>query len=68
MCHGPAPAAIGEYQLQAAIAAIHDEVATADQTDWPQILVLYGLLERMTGNPMATLNRAIALAMIKALR
>jgi hypothetical protein len=41
--------AIGEYQLQAAIAAIHDEAATADQTDWPQILVLYGLLERMTG-------------------
>jgi RNA polymerase sigma factor (sigma-70 family) len=57
--------AIGEYQLQAAIAAIHDEAATADQTDWPQILVLYGLLERMTGNPMATLNRAIALAMVQ---
>jgi predicted RNA polymerase sigma factor len=57
--------AIGEYQLQAAIAAIHDEAATADQTDWPQILVLYGLLERMTGNPMATLNRAIAIAMVQ---
>jgi predicted RNA polymerase sigma factor len=57
--------AIGEYQLQAAIAAIHDEAATADQTDWPQILVLYGLLERMTGNPMAALNRAIALAMVQ---
>jgi RNA polymerase sigma factor (sigma-70 family) len=56
--------AIGEYQLQAAIAAIHDEAATAEQTDWPQILALYSLLERMTGNPMATLNRAIALAMV----
>jgi RNA polymerase sigma factor (sigma-70 family) len=57
--------AVGEYQLQAAIAAIHDEAATADQTDWPQIFVLYELLERMTGNPMATLNRAIALAMVQ---
>jgi RNA polymerase sigma factor (sigma-70 family) len=56
--------AVGEYQLQAAIAAIHDEAATADETDWPQILALYGLLERMTGNPMVTLNRAIALAMV----
>jgi RNA polymerase sigma factor (sigma-70 family) len=55
---------IGEYQLQAAIAAVHDEAATAEQTDWPQILALYGLLERMTGNPMVTLNRAIALAMV----
>jgi predicted RNA polymerase sigma factor len=56
--------AIGEYQLQAAIAAVHDEAGTAEQTDWAQILALYGLLERMTGNPMATLNRAIALAMV----
>ncbi len=56
--------AIGEYQLQAAIAAIHDEAPSAEQTDWPQILVLYSLLERMTGNPMVTLNRAIALAMV----
>jgi predicted RNA polymerase sigma factor len=57
--------AVGEYQLQAAIAAIHDEAATAEQTDWPQILALYGLLERMTGNPMVTLNRTIALAMVE---
>jgi RNA polymerase sigma factor (sigma-70 family) len=57
--------AVGEYQLQAAIAAVHDEAATAGQTDWPQILALYGLLERMTGNPMVTLNRAIALAMVR---
>jgi RNA polymerase sigma factor (sigma-70 family) len=56
--------AVGEYQLQAAIAAVHDEAATADVTDWPQILALYGLLERMTGNPMVALNRAIALAMV----
>jgi RNA polymerase sigma factor (sigma-70 family) len=55
---------VGEYQLQAAIAAVHDEAATADQTDWPQILALYGLLEAMTGNPMVTLNRAVALAMV----
>ena len=56
--------AVGEYQLQAAIAAIHDEAATAEDTDWPQILALYGLLERMTGNPMVTLSRAIASAMV----
>jgi predicted RNA polymerase sigma factor len=56
--------AVGEYQLQAAIAALHDEAATADETDWPQILALYGLLEQMTGNPMVTLNRAVAAAMV----
>jgi predicted RNA polymerase sigma factor len=55
---------VGEYQLQAAIAAVHDEAASADDTDWPQILALYGLLERMTGNPMVSLNRAIATAMV----
>jgi RNA polymerase sigma factor (sigma-70 family) len=56
--------AVGEYQLQAAIAAVHDEAESADETDWPQILALYGLLERMTGNPMVTLNRAVAAAMV----
>jgi predicted RNA polymerase sigma factor len=56
--------AVGEYQLQAAVAAVHDEAATAEETDWPQILALYGLLERMTGNPMVTLNRAVAAAMV----
>ena len=56
--------AVGDYQLQAAIAAVHDEAATAKETDWPQILALYGLLERMTGNPMVTLNRAVAAAMV----
>jgi RNA polymerase sigma factor (sigma-70 family) len=56
--------AVGEYQLQAAIAAVHDEATTAEETDWPQILALYGLLEHMTGNPMVMLNRAIAAAMV----
>jgi predicted RNA polymerase sigma factor len=54
---------VGEYQLQAAIAAIHDRAATAADTDWPQILALYGLLEQMTGSPVVTLNRAVAAAM-----
>jgi predicted RNA polymerase sigma factor len=55
--------AVGEYQLQAAIAAIHDQAPQADDTDWPQILALYGLLDQMTGNPIVTLNRAVAAAM-----
>jgi predicted RNA polymerase sigma factor len=54
---------VGEYQVQAAIAAIHDQTLRATDTDWPQILALYGLLERMTGNPIVTLNRAVAAAM-----
>ncbi len=55
---------VGPYQLQAAIAAVHDEAARADQTDWPQILALYGVLDRVQSNPMVTLNRAVALAMV----
>jgi RNA polymerase sigma factor (sigma-70 family) len=55
---------IGPYQLQAAIAAVHAEAATAEQTDWPQILALYLLLERVEPNPVVTLNRAVALAMV----
>jgi predicted RNA polymerase sigma factor len=55
---------IGEYQLQAAIAAVHDEAARVEDTDWRQILALYSLLERMTDNPMVALNRAIAAAMV----
>jgi len=55
---------IGSYQLQAAIAAVHDEAARVEDTDWPQILALYGLLERMSDNPMVALNRAIAAAMV----
>jgi predicted RNA polymerase sigma factor len=54
---------VGEYQLQAAIAALHDQARHADDTDWPQIYALYGLLEQMTGNPVVTLNRAVAAAM-----
>jgi predicted RNA polymerase sigma factor len=56
--------AVGEYQIQAAIAAVHDRALRADATDWPQILALYGLLEQMTGNPIVTLNRAVAEAMV----
>jgi RNA polymerase sigma factor (sigma-70 family) len=56
--------AIGAYQLQAAIAAVHDEAARAEDTDWPQILALYGLLQRMSNNPMVTLSHAIATAMV----
>ena len=55
----------GEYQLQAAIAAVHDEAATVEDTDWPQILALYGVLRRMSDNPMVALNHAIATAMVK---
>jgi predicted RNA polymerase sigma factor len=55
---------IGSYQLQAAIAAVHDEAARAEDTDWAQIFALYGLLERMSDNPMIALSRAIAGAMI----
>jgi RNA polymerase sigma factor (sigma-70 family) len=55
---------VGTYQLQAAIAAVHDEAARADDTDWPQILALYDLLRRMSDNPMVRLNHAIAAAMV----
>jgi predicted RNA polymerase sigma factor len=54
---------VGQYRLQAAIAAIHDRAAHAEDTDWPQIEGLYELLERVTGNPVVTLNRAVAAAM-----
>ncbi len=55
---------VGPYQLQAAIAALHDEAARAEDTDWPQILALYDLLRRMTDNPMVALNYAVAAAML----
>ena len=55
---------VGAYQLQAAIAAVHDEAARAADTDWPQILALYELLKRMSDNPMVMLNHAIATAMV----
>jgi RNA polymerase sigma factor (sigma-70 family) len=53
----------GEYQLQAAIAAVHDQSPSHAETGWPQILSLYVRLEQMTANPMVTLNRAVAAAM-----
>jgi RNA polymerase sigma factor (sigma-70 family) len=56
---------VGSYQLQAAVAAVHDEAARYEDTDWPQIVALYTLLERMQDNPMVTLNRAIAVAMVQ---
>ncbi|HEV8687578.1 MAG TPA: sigma-70 family RNA polymerase sigma factor [Gaiellaceae bacterium] len=60
-----ARAPIGPYQLQAAIAAVHAEAARAEDTDWPQILALYDLLERISPNPMVTLNHAVAVAMVR---
>jgi RNA polymerase sigma factor (sigma-70 family) len=54
---------LGEYRVQAAIAAVHDRAERAEDTDWAQILALYGLLEQMTDNPVVTLNRAVAAAM-----
>jgi RNA polymerase sigma factor (sigma-70 family) len=56
--------AVGPYQLQAAIAALHDEAPRAEDTDWPQILALYALLLRMSDNPMVRLNHAVAAAMV----
>ena len=55
----------GPYQLQAAIAALHDEAPTAEETDWPQIEALYGVLTEMTDSPMAALNHAVAVAMVR---
>ncbi|MEE6263177.1 RNA polymerase sigma factor [Plantactinospora sonchi] len=55
---------LGPYQIQAAIAAVHDEAATAAETDWPQILALYQVLERHSANPVVSLNRVVAVAMV----
>jgi RNA polymerase sigma factor (sigma-70 family) len=62
LAHGPA---LGSYQLQAAIAAVHDEAPTAEATDWPQIVALYGLLAQVAPNPMVALNEAVAVAMVE---
>jgi RNA polymerase sigma factor (sigma-70 family) len=59
-----ATAPIGPYQLQAAIAAVHDEAARAEDTDWRQILGLYDLLQTIAAGPMVTLNRIVAIAMV----
>jgi RNA polymerase sigma factor (sigma-70 family) len=58
-------ASVGLYQLQAAIAAVHDEAEKVEDTDWPQILALYELLKRVAPSPMVTLNHAIAAAMVQ---
>jgi predicted RNA polymerase sigma factor len=55
---------IGPFQLQAAIAAVHDEAPSTEQTDWPQILQLYDLLRVAAPGPMVTLNRLVAVAMV----
>ncbi|MCI0687976.1 MAG: sigma-70 family RNA polymerase sigma factor, partial [Sporichthyaceae bacterium] len=55
---------IGPHQLQAAIAAVHDEAPTSEQTDWPQILALYEVLARVAPGPLVTLSRAVAVAMV----
>ena len=59
-----ASARLGPYQVQAAIAAVHDEAPTADDTDWLQILALYDVLASLAPNPMVTLNQAVARAMV----
>jgi predicted RNA polymerase sigma factor len=58
---GPA----GAYLLQAAIAAAHDQAARAEDTDWPQIVALYGALMGLSDNPMVALNHAVAIAMAR---
>ncbi len=55
----------GPYQLQAAIAAIHDEAPSAEATDWPQILALYQLLLQLDDNPVVALNHSVAVAMVR---
>ena len=61
-------ARIGPYQLQAAIAAVHDEAARPEDTDWAQIVVLYEMLAGISPNPMVTLNQAVAVAMVRGPR
>jgi RNA polymerase sigma factor (sigma-70 family) len=58
----------GPYRVQAAIAALHDEAARAEDTDWPQILALYEVLERIAPGPVVTLNRVVAVAMVRGAR
>jgi RNA polymerase sigma factor (sigma-70 family) len=59
-----ATAPVGPYQLQAAIAAVHDEAATSEETDWTEILTLYDLLRVVAPGPMVTLNRVVAFAQV----
>lgn len=55
-------------QLQATIAAVHDEASRSEETDWRQILALYHLLARIAPSPVVTLNQAVALAMVRGPR
>ena len=55
---------VGPYQLQAAIAAVHDEAPSAEETDWTEILALYEVLEQVSPGPVVTLNRAVAVAVV----
>jgi predicted RNA polymerase sigma factor len=55
---------MGEYQVQAAIAAVHDQAPSYRDTSWEQIAALYSLLEKMTASPVVRLNRAVAVAMV----
>lgn len=55
---------VGRYQLQAAIAAVHAEAASWEDTDWPQVVALYELLEQVAPGPAVTLNRAVAVSMV----
>jgi len=57
--------AVGSYQLQAAIARVHSEAPSTDETDWRQIVLLYDLLMRLSDNPVVALNRAVAVAMVE---
>ncbi|MCE6993322.1 sigma-70 family RNA polymerase sigma factor [Saccharothrix sp. S26] len=59
---------VGPYQVQAAIAAVHSEAATAQDTDWPQVLALYDVLERLAPSPVTALNRAVALGEVRGPR
>jgi predicted RNA polymerase sigma factor len=56
---------VGPYQLQAAIAAVHDEASSAETTDWPQIVALYGVLLHVDDSPVVALNRAVAVTMVE---
>ncbi|MEX5237605.1 RNA polymerase sigma factor [Kocuria arenosa] len=64
LLHALSAGAVGPFQVQAAIAALHDEASSTQATDWPQIAALYKLLERMVPSPMVTLNRAVAVGMV----
>jgi RNA polymerase sigma factor (sigma-70 family) len=57
--------ALGPYQIQAAIAAVHDEASSVEDTDWAEVLALYQLLDKVSPGPMVSLGRAVAIAMVR---